>query len=53
MNQINELVYHLVKDDDLSDVSPSQDPCFLNEWIVNDFPKTSEVENELLVFFKT
>lgn len=50
MIAINKLVYFMAKDDDLSDVSPSQDPCFLNEWFINEFSRIDEVSVEMWVF---
>lgn len=50
INQINEItkrVYRLAKDDDLSDMSPSQDPCLLNEWHFNYFPQIGQNANNM------
>lgn len=45
------MIYQLAKDDNLSDESSSQDPCFLNESFINVFPKLQEVADEMCVFF--
>lgn len=47
MKQIVKLVYQLAKDDDMSDVSPSQDPCFLKEWLINDCRCIEEVSGDM------
>lgn len=49
--EIYKLIYHLAKDDDMSDVSLSQDPCFLSEFIIKLYTQIEEVENEVYVFF--
>lgn len=53
MKQINKLIYRLAKDDDLSEVSPSQDPCLLDEWHINLFARVREVQDVMWVFFNT
>lgn len=45
--EIYKLIYHLAKDDDMSDVSLSQDPCFLSEFIIKLYTQIEEVENEM------
>lgn len=53
INKINELVYRLARDDDLSDLSPSQDPTLLYEWYewsINLYPLRQQVGNAMWVF---
>lgn len=49
--QITKMVYRLAKDDDMSDLSPSQDPNFLIEWFICVFIQLQEVVDEMWVFF--
>lgn len=51
MKEISKLVYRLAKDDDMSDLSPSQDPNFLYEWFFSDFAQIIEIGDEMWVFF--
>lgn len=41
------MVYRLAKDDDMSDLSPSQDPNFLIEWFICVFIQLQEVVDEM------
>lgn len=51
MNRITGLIYLLARDDDLSEVSPSQDSIFLDEWFFNGFPRFTEMRNKMWVIF--
>lgn len=51
MNRITGLIYLLARDDDLSEVSPSQDSIFLDEWFFNAFPRITEMRNKMWVIF--
>lgn len=50
INQINELVFRLAKDDDMTDLSPSQDPGFLREFYLSKFYRIPQVATDQWVF---